>query len=69
MTPEELELSRVRDRIRGTVLGSFSRLPFATLGSWCVRLPGMHPHAPKRNAIVGMIYLYGVSVLLSVISV
>jgi hypothetical protein len=69
MTLGELALSRVVSRFRRAVAESSTYLPIAplgTVGSWLVRLPGMRPHAPKRNVIIGLVYLYLGSVLTAI---
>jgi hypothetical protein len=71
MTLGEFELSRVVDGFSRAVRGSTSLLsaapvPVAAVGAWCVRLPGMRPHAPKRNVIVGLVYLYAAAILTAI---
>jgi hypothetical protein len=68
MTPGEFELSRVTDGFLRAVRGSTDLLPvtfIGTIGAWCVRLPGMRRRAPKRNVIVGLIYLYAAAILIA----
>jgi len=72
MTRGGPERFRVFDRFRRAVRGSSDCLRIATLGavgSWFLRLPGMRPRAPKRNVILGLIYLYAALLLLSIGSV
>jgi hypothetical protein len=72
MTLGGVELSRVLRRFRRAVSKS-SRdwwlAPFTTTGSWLLRLPGMRPRAPKRNVVLGLIYLYVLLILVSIGSV
>ncbi|WP_049935668.1 hypothetical protein [Haloplanus natans] len=69
MTPSGVELSRVVRRFRRAVSDPSEHRwlrPVVATGSWLLRLPGMRPHAPKRNVILGLLYLYGLLVLASV---
>jgi hypothetical protein len=68
MTLGEFELSRLVDRFVRAVRGStglLSAAPLAPIGSWCLRLPGMRRRAPKRNVIVGLVYLYAGAILIA----
>jgi hypothetical protein len=72
MTRGEFELTRVvrnfcrvvRDPPDHRWLG-----PLVTAGAWLLRRSGMRPCAPKRNVLLGLIYLYALLVLVSVGSV
>jgi hypothetical protein len=72
MTLGGVELIRVVRRFRRVIREpSSSRLfgPVFVTGSWLVRLPGMRSHAPKRNVILALVYLYVLLILVSVGSV
>jgi len=72
MTLGGVELSRVLRRFRRAVSEPSKNwwlVPFVATGSWLLRLPGMRPRAPKRNVILGLIYLYVLLILASVGSV
>ena len=72
MTLDGVELSRVLRRFRRAVREPSKNrwlVPFVTTRAWLLRLPGMRPCAPKRNVILGLIYLYALLILVSVGSV
>ncbi|AZH24903.1 hypothetical protein [Haloplanus aerogenes] len=72
MTLGSVELSRVVRRFRRAVRdpSEYRWLhPLLATSAWLLKLPGMRPRAPKRNVILGLIYLYGLLVLLSIGSV
>jgi hypothetical protein len=72
MTPSGVELSRVVSRFRRAISEPSEHRwlrPVVATGTWILQLPGMRPHAPKRNVLLGLLYLYGLLVLASVGSV
>jgi hypothetical protein len=72
MTPGSVELSRVLRRFRRAVREPSKHrwlVPFVATGSWFLKLPGMRPRAPKRNVILGLLYLYVLLILVSLASV
>jgi hypothetical protein len=69
MTLGGVELLRVVRRFRRAVRNQSNRrwlAPVVVTGSWLLRRSGMRPHAPKRNVILGLIYLYVLLVLGSI---
>jgi len=72
MTFGDFELSRIVRRCRRVVRDQSDHrllLLLTATGAWLLKLPGMRPRAPKRNVILGLIYLYALLVLISVGSV
>ncbi|RCU46367.1 hypothetical protein DU504_03005 [Haloplanus salinus] len=72
MTLDVVELFRAACRFRRAISNQSTRRwvgPFVGTGSWLLRRSGMRSHAPKRNVILALIYLYAVLVLVSVGSV
>jgi len=69
MTLGSVQLSRVVRRCRRAVREQWWLPPLIATGAWLLKLPGMRPRAPKRNVILGLLYLYGVLVLVSIGSV
>jgi len=72
MTLGVVELLRAARRFRRAISNQSTCRwfgPFVDTGSWLLRLFGMRPRAPKRNVILGLMYLYALLVLVSVGSV
>jgi hypothetical protein len=72
MTFGGVELLRAVRRFRRAISNQSNRRwlgPLVDAGSWLLRLSGMRPRAPKRNVILGLIYLYALLILASVGSV
>jgi hypothetical protein len=66
MTLEEFDPTRLVRGFWGVVRRSPGSRAIATVGSWCLWLPGMRPRAPKRNVIVGLVYVYVGSIVTAV---
>jgi hypothetical protein len=72
MTLGGVELLRAVRRFRRAISNQSTRRwlgPLVVTGSWLLRLSGMRPRAPKRNVILGLMYLYALLVLVSIGSV
>jgi|GEM_PF-3448249 len=72
MTFGGIEPLRLVRRFRRVVADLSSHrwfVPFAVTGSCLLRLPGLRPRAPKRNVVLGLIYLYALLILVSIGSV
>jgi hypothetical protein len=66
MSLEEFDPPRLFRRFRRAVRRSSRLTTLSIVWSWWLRLPGMRPQAPKRNVIVGLVYVYVGSILTAV---